>query len=166
MEAPRPYNEEKRLRALHRYQILDTPPEACFDTIVAQAAVTFNVPIALFTLVDEGRQWFKSRVGLDVEETERAVSFCAHAIATDTPLVLEDTLNFRRFADNPLVVGCPYIRFYAGAPVHAAGGEPLGTICVIDSKPRSFAWEEFLLLRRMAIQIEEQLENRYASAHH
>jgi len=166
VEAPRPYNEENRLRALHRYQILDTPPEPRFDAIVAQAALTFDVPVALFTLVDESRQWFKSRVGLDVVETERAVSFCAHAIASDTPLVLEDTLKFRRFADNPLVVGFPHIRFYAGAPVHAAGGEPLGTICVIDSKPRSCAWEEFLLLRNMATQIEEQLELRHSSAQH
>jgi GAF domain-containing protein len=160
MEPQKAYQEEKRLQVLHQYHILDTLPEPCFDTIVLQASRHCRVPIALFTLIDESRQWFKANVGLDIEETDRAVSFCAHAVASDAPLVVEDTLKDYRFAANPLVVGHPKIRFYAGVPVRAASNEPLGTLCVIDHFPRSFPWKDFLLLQELAKQIEAQLEIR------
>ena len=160
MEPPRPYQEQKRLQVLHRYQILDTLPEPCFDTIVLQAARRCRAPIALFTLIDESRQWFKSRVGFEAEETDRAVSFCAHAVGSNAPLVVEDTLNDDRFDRNPLVVGDPKIRFYAGVPIHAASGEPLGALCVIDYFPRSFPWGDFLILQQLAKDIEVQLEVR------
>ena len=155
-----PHNEEGRLQVLHHYKILDTPPEDRFDSIVFQAATLFDTPIALFTLIDEDRQWFKSRIGLDIQQTDRASSFCAHAIAVDAPLVVEDTSKNNVFANNPLVVGPPGISFYAGAPVRAVGGEPLGALCVIDTSPRSFSWEDFLLLKDLAGQIEVQLEAR------
>ena len=157
-----PYNEQGRLQVLRQYEILDTPPEDRFDTIVSRAARQFDAPIALFTLIDEDRQWFKSRIGLDLHETDRASSFCAHAIAIDTPLVVEDASKNDLFASNPLVVGHPGISFYAGVPVRALGGEPLGALCVIDTSPRSFAWEDLRLLEELAGQIEVQLEARQA----
>ena len=158
MEPPVPYNEVERLQVLNDYHILDTPPEERFDAIVREAASRCNAPIALFSLVDENRQWFKSRVGLDVQETDRALSFCAHAVANDAPLVIGDTLKDSRFVNNELVVGHPYIRFYAGIPVRANSKEPLGTLCIIDSSPRSLPWEDFRLMQRLALQIESQLE--------
>ncbi len=157
-----PYNEENRLRVLRRYAILDTEPEEQFDRIVLQAAARFDTPIALFTLIDEDRQWFKSRIGLDIRETDRASSFCAHAIPIDAPLVVEDAAQNPVFACNPLVVGYPGIAFYAGVPVRAITGEALGALCVIDTTPRSFAWQDLLLLQEYSAQIEERLEVRRA----
>ena len=160
MPAPLPYNEIDRLRILHGYHILDTPPEEQFDLIVREAALKCEAPIALFTLVDDKRQWFKSRVGLDIQETDRAVSFCAHAVSNNAPFVIEDTTKDVRFADNELVVGAPFIRFYAGIPVHAKDGSPLGALCIIDSTPRSLPWDHFQLLQKLASQVEVQLELR------
>lgn len=155
-----PYHEERRLQVLRAYEILDTLPEVRFDTIVADAAARFNVPIALFTLIDEHRQWFKSRVGLDVRETDRAISFCSYAVAIDMPLVLENTSTYRRFANSPLVVGHPHIAFYAGAPVRSSSGEALGTLCIIDQTARRFPWSDLLRLKQFAGEIELQLEAR------
>ena len=157
-----PFDEPARLRALREYEILDTPPEDRFDTIVSRVAEQLNTPIALFTLIDEDRQWFKSRIGIELQETDRASSFCAHAVAIDAPLVVEDASRNSLFASNPLVVGHPRISFYAGVPVRTLGGEALGALCVIDTAPRLFAWRDLLLLEEFARQIEVQLEARQA----
>lgn len=134
--APIPQNESARLAALHALLILDTPPEERFDSIVTFAANEFDVPIALISLVDANRQWFKARVGLEVCETGRDISFCGHAILQSDIFVIPDALDDQRFADNPLVTAAPYIRFYAGAPLVTPDGKALGTLCLIDIRPR------------------------------
>jgi GAF domain-containing protein len=135
--APYPANEAERLAALHALLILDTPPEQRFDRIAAFAAAEFDVPIVLLTLLDAERQWFKARVGLALCETGRDISFCGHAILQPDILVVPDALEDPRFADNPLVTGAPHIRFYAGAPLQVADGMRLGTLCLIDRRPRT-----------------------------
>jgi signal transduction histidine kinase len=129
-------NESARLAALRNYRILDTPPEASFDSLVRLASSICETPVALITLVDEARQWFKARVGLKLQETERESSFCAYA-TNGRPLTVTDTLNDERFRRNPLVIGPPNIRFYAGIPLVTPEGLSLGAMCVIDSKPRA-----------------------------
>lgn len=136
--APRPADDDTRLDALRQLLVLDTPPEERFDRIAEFAAKEFDVPIALVSLVDEDRQWFKARVGLDVCETARDISFCGHAIASDEVMVVPDTLRDPRFVDNPLVSGEPSIRFYAGAPLKLPTGQRVGTLCLIDKTPRSY----------------------------
>lgn len=131
-----PLDEADRLEALHGLALLDTPPEERFDRITRLATRLFGVPVALVSLVDEDRQWFKSRVGLAVEQTGRDVSFCSHAILEDDVLVVPDALLDERFADNPLVTDAPGIRFYAGYPLRTATGQPVGTLCLIDHRPR------------------------------
>lgn len=135
--APLPPNEAERLAALYELLILDTPPEERYNKIVGFAAAEFDVPIVLVTLVDAERQWFKASVGTEVCETGRDVSFCSHAILQDSIMVVPDTLDDLRFADNPLVTGEPHIRFYAGAPLTMASGLRLGTLCLIDRRPRT-----------------------------
>jgi GAF domain-containing protein len=132
-----PANEAERLAALYALLILDTPPDQRFDKIVEFAASEFAVPIALLTLVDRERQWFKSKVGLAVCETGRDISFCGHAILAQDIMVVPDALEDPRFADNPLVTGEPGIRFYAGAPLTLPSGAALGTLCLIDRRPRT-----------------------------
>ncbi|MET0517262.1 MAG: GAF domain-containing protein, partial [Burkholderiaceae bacterium] len=134
--APLPADEAQRLQALRDLLILDTPPEQRFDRIVAFAAEEFEVPIALLSLVDENRQWFKASRGMSVCETARDISFCAHAILADDILMIPDARADERFADNPLVLGPPFIRFYAGAPLQVRPGLRVGTLCLIDSRPR------------------------------
>ncbi|KQY86232.1 GAF domain-containing protein [Pelomonas sp. Root1444] len=136
LPAPIPADDEERLRALRELLILDTPPEERFDRIVAFAASEFDVPIALITLVDRDRQWFKARVGLDACETSREISFCGHAILQPGLFEVVDAARDPRFVDNPLVVGAPFIRFYIGAPLRLPGGAVLGTLCLIDTRPR------------------------------
>ena len=131
-----PYNEDERLNELYSYRILDSAGDSAFDEVVELAAEACDMPIALITLIDESRQWFKARVGLEVKETERSIAFCSHAILQDDVMVVRDTHNDRRFNDNPLVTGEPNIRFYAGAPLITEQGNSLGTVCVIDRKPR------------------------------
>lgn len=138
LPAPIPADDEQRLRALRELLILDTPPEARFDRIVAFAAGEFEVPIALISLIDRDRQWFKARVGLEVCETAREVSFCGHAILQPAVFTVLDAARDPRFADNPLVLGAPFIRFYAGAPLVLPGGAAVGTLCLIDTRPRTF----------------------------
>ena len=135
--APIPNDEAQRLQALREMLILDTPPEERFDRVVQFAAEEFDMPIVLVSLVDASRQWFKARVGMDVCETARAPSFCGHAILKPEMLVVEDALEDERFHDNPLVCGDPRIRFYAGAPLQLPGGEIVGTLCLIDHRPRT-----------------------------
>jgi len=130
-------DEPQRIAALRALAVLDTPPEPSLDVITRLAADRFDAEIALVSLVDEQRQWFKSRHGLDAGETPRAASFCAHAIVYDEVMVVPDAAADPRFAANPLVLGAPFIRFYAGAPLITAGGQRIGTLCVIDSKPRA-----------------------------
>lgn len=137
MSAPLPEDEAERLRRLRRFGLLDTPPDPRLDRITRMAAQLLECPIALVSLADETRQWFKSRVGLDVEETPREHAFCAHAILGDEVLVVPDASQDERFADNPLVTGEPSIRFYAGAPLWVGDGTSVGTLCVIDQKPRT-----------------------------
>src|ERR1700733_8507276 len=128
--------EQRRLAALERLQILDTPPEHEFDDLVLMASQLFRVPIALVSLIDADRQWFKAKVGVEASQTSREISFCTHAIEAPTEVfVVEDATRDERFAGNPLVTGDPFIRFYAGAPIVDVGGYPLGTVCVIDREP-------------------------------
>lgn len=134
--APISADEQQRLEALRALLILDTPPEERFDRIVEFAAAEFDVPIALISLIDEKRQWFKARTGLGVCETPRDISFCGHAIHCDNVLVVPDARVDERFVDNPLVLGEPFIRFYAGAPLIMPGGQAIGTLCLIDTRVR------------------------------
>lgn len=154
---PRPSDEAFRVEALHRLDLLDTPPEPRFDRIVRLAARLFGVRTALVSLVDAERQWFKARAGLEACETPRDISFCGHAILDPEGLVVEDAHHDPRFADNPLVTGPPCIRFYAGAPIHGPEGLPLGTLCLLDSGPRAFGPEERQALKDLAAWVEREL---------
>ena len=145
-----PDNEQQRLQALHKLGILDTAAEERFDRLTRMASVLFSVPIALVTLVDNKRQWFKSRQGLDVCETSRDISFCGHAILQHDIFEVCDASIDERFADNPLVTGAPHIRFYAGAPLLSADGYSLGTLCIIDSKPRVLTLQQKQTFRDLA----------------
>lgn len=138
LPAPIPANDDERLRALRELLILDTPPEERFDRIVEFAASEFDMPIALISLIDRERQWFKARVGLAACETSRDISFCGHAIVQSELFQVMDALQDPRFADNPLVVGDPFIRFYIGAPLILPTGASIGTLCLIDTQPREF----------------------------
>lgn len=153
---PFPVDEDTRQRVLDQLALLDTPPEARFDRILRIAQALFQVPIGALSLVDRNRQFFKSRFGLPVSETPRNVSFCGHAILQAQGMVVSDALRDERFVDNPLVTAAPHIRFYAGVPVNVQN-QPIGTICLIDQKPRSFGPEEQALLKDLAALIEEQL---------
>lgn len=144
--APIPADEADRLTALRELLLLDTPPEERYDRLARFAAEQLNVPISLLTLVDGQRQWFKSRIGLEVAETARDISFCGHAIMKSELFVIEDASVDPRFFDNPLVTGEPNIRFYAGAPLQDIRGHNIGTLCVIDTKPRKLDQVELAIL--------------------
>ncbi|MFM0296133.1 sensor domain-containing diguanylate cyclase [Paraburkholderia sp. RL17-383-BIF-A] len=154
---PTPIDESARLDTLRALHILDTLPEERFDRLTRLAKRLFGVPIALVSLVDADRQWFKSCVGLNVSETSRDVSFCAHAIVGDEILMVPDTFADERFHDNPLVTDSPNIRFYAGCPLTVPNGSKLGTLCLIDTKPRGLDEEERELLRDLARMAEQEL---------
>ena len=152
-----PQDEESRLKALRSLNILDTPPEERFDRYTRMAKRMFGVPIALVSLVDENRQWFKSCFGLPVRETPRDISFCGHAILGKEVFVIPDALQDERFADNPLVTEEPHIRFYAGCPLSSIDGSKLGTLCIIDREPRQFTPEDIDTLSDLASMVEREL---------
>ena len=163
MRAPIPQNEAKRLKVLWQYEVLDTVPEELFDDLTELAARICEAPIALISLVDEKRQWFKSRVGTTVNETSRDLSFCAYAITQNDLFIVPDALRDERFARNPLVTADPKIRFYAGAPLITPDGHALGTLCVIDKVPRELRLEQKQALRILARHVVSQLELRRRS---
>jgi len=152
-----PANEAGRLLALRSLEILDTPPEERFDRITRMARRIFGVPIALVSLVDESRQWFKSCDGLSIREADRKGSFCSQAILQRNTYIIEDAKTDPNFQNNPFVVGEPYIRFYAGHPLRAPNGEALGTLCVMDSEPRQLTREDIEMLTDLASIVEREL---------
>tara|TARA_R110002049_G_scaffold4601_4_gene31920 strand:- start:165973 stop:167226 length:1254 start_codon:yes stop_codon:yes gene_type:complete len=157
--APLPSNETERLATLHSYEILDTLPEQEYDDIVKIASRICETPIALVSIVDENRQWFKARVGVDVSETDRDAAFCAHAILNQNEVLnIPDATKDARFVDNPLVTGDPHIRFYAGSPLVTPEGIALGTLCVIDSEPHQLTNEQRESLQALGRQVTALLE--------
>ncbi|WP_339331131.1 PAS domain S-box protein [Aeromonas hydrophila] len=159
---PIPPDEAERLHLLHALRILDTPSEEVFDRITRLVARILDVPIALVSLVDTDRQWFKSRIGIDVNETPRELAFCAHAIAQTSPLIVTDTTQDSRFMSNALVTGDPNIRFYAGVPLRSIGGLSIGTLCAIDSKPRQLNPGEVSILVDLAALVSKEMQMREA----
>lgn len=157
LEPKQPPDESERLAALCSLHALDTPPDERFDRITRIAQRMFDAPIALVSLVDADRQWFKSRMGLDATQTPRGISFCGHAILQSEPFIINDALLDARFADNPLVTGAPHIRFYAGVPIHEARVWRMGTLCIIDHKPRELTPEQIRSLQDLAIWTETEL---------
>ncbi len=164
--APLHRNEAERLASLRSYRVLDTAPDSAIDAVTAAAARCLGAPTALVSLVDEDRQWFKSAVGLEhlrsegVTQTSRDLSFCAHAVATEQPLLVPDATRDPRFADNDLVTGEPHLRFYAGAPLIGRDGLPLGSLCVLGDTPRELDEEGMRLLSGLAATVTEVLELR------
>ncbi len=158
---PKPGVETARLAELHRYEILDTPPEEQFDRIVALARVLFDTPMAAVTLVDKDRQWFKARTGIDREQSSRDDSFCSRAMENEGVFVVPDATEDERFLGNSMVVGEPHIRFYAGAPLRSSSGQNLGAVCVISSTPRDdFSETDRNKLQVLARIVENELEMR------
>jgi GAF domain-containing protein len=160
MGYPKPSNESKRLKVLWQYEVLDTVPEEMFDDLTELAASICEAPIALVSLVDEDRQWFKSTQGVSLRETVRDISFCAHAICQTGLFIIPDARKDPRFKNNPLVTGGPKIRFYAGSPLVTADGYALGTICVIDQKPRELSTAQKRALQLLSRVVVSQLELR------
>lgn len=161
--APIPSNQNQRLEALSKYQILDTAPEESYDHIVSLASFICDAPIALISFVDDTRQWFKSKVGLAVSETELNLAFCAHTIYQGSMMVVEDATKDDRFSWSPLVTGSPNIRFYAGAPLVNPEGYGLGSLCVIDQVPRKLSDKQREALHSLSELVVTQLELRNAT---
>jgi len=170
--APLPENEEQRLLAVHALHLLDTPPEERFDRYTRIAAELFDVPIAIVSLIDTDRQYYKSHHGIDLSESPRETAFCAHTILDNAVLQVPDALEDDRFADSPFVAGEPRVRFYAGVPLAGADGSLLGAFCVVDKRPRQLDQQQLTLLRDLADLVQAELmtpsappaERRAASA--
>jgi len=160
MPVAMPKTDAARVAALEKYAILDTDPEQSFDDLTLLASFICKTPIALISLVDENRQWFKSRIGLDVSETPREIAFCSTAIQQSDVFVVPDALEDERFRNNPLVVSEPHIRFYAGAPLINEDGYALGTLCVVDRLPRELTFDQKEALRALSRLVLAQLEFR------
>jgi GAF domain-containing protein len=160
MVVAKPANEAGRVAALEKYAILDTDAEQSFDDLTLLASFICKTPMALISLVDEDRQWFKSRVGMDAKETTRDIAFCSTAILQANVFVVPDALKDDRFRDNPLVVSDPHIRFYAGAPLINEDGYALGTLCVVDRAPRELAPDQKEALKALSRLVLAQLEFR------
>ena len=158
--APIPQNEARRLKVLWQYEVLDTVPEEIFDDLSELAGAICEAPISLISLVDESRQWFKSRTGITAHETSRDISFCAHAILQPGLFIVPDATQDERFKDNPLVTGEPKVKFYAGAPLITPDGQALGTLCVLDNKPRELRPDQLKALRLLSRIVASQLELR------
>ncbi|HWY74846.1 MAG TPA: GAF domain-containing protein [Verrucomicrobiae bacterium] len=163
MIVPLPENEKRRLEVLWHYEVLDSMPEEVFDDLTELAASICESPIALISLVDEKRQWFKSKIGISASETSRDVSFCAHAILQEGLFIIPDATKDERFANNPLVTSDPHIRFYAGSPLISPDGYPLGTLCVIDKVPHTLREDQKRALRILSRVVMTQLELRHRS---
>ena len=162
MQEPRiPESEVRRIATLQSLHILDTASEERFDRVTRMARRIFDVPIALVSLVDENRQWFKSCVGLDASETPRDISFCGHAILDDEIFYIPNASADPRFADNPLVTDAPFIQFYAGHPLQTPNGEKMGTLCIIDTKPRRLKKDDLQALKDLAAMVEQELAALY-----
>ena len=160
MVIAKPVNEAGRVAALEKYAILDTDAEQSFDDLTLLASFICKTPIALISLVDEDRQWFKSRVGINASETSRDIAFCSTAILQSDVFVVPDALKDDRFRDNPLVVSDPHVRFYAGAPLINEDGYALGTLCVVDREPRELAPDQKEALKALSRLVLAQLEFR------
>ena len=159
-KAPIPKDEFKRIISLMKLDLLDTPPEERFDQLTSCATKIFNVPISTLTLIDANREWFKSCQGLSVTEGDRAISFCVHALVEDEILVISDTTKDKRFADNPMVIGEPYIRFYAGVPIMSSDDQRIGVFCIKDTKPRDFSEDDIFILKGLAAWAELEINLR------
>lgn len=158
---PKPKDEDKRLQALRALLILDTPPEERFNRITQFAAFEFDMPIALVILVDDERQWCKSAAGIEFCSSSRDISFCGHTILQDEIMVVEDATQDKRFFDNPLVLGEPHIRFYAGAQLTLPTGEKVGSFCIIDRKPRTLDESDLKILSTLRqMVVSELMENQ------
>ena len=162
-KAPIPENELKRIASLYAMDVLDTPPEERFDKLTKSATLIFHVPISTLTLIDANREWFKSCQGLSKTEGDRAISFCGHALVENEILIIPDTLKDERFADNPMVIGEPYVRFYAGVPIINKDGQRIGVFCIKDTKPRKFSKEDEEVLEGLANWAELEINLRNLS---
>jgi GAF domain-containing protein len=160
MKAPLPENEAERLKALYEFDVLDTAAEKAFDDLTRLATYICKTPMAAISLIDSDRQWFKSRVNISEEQTSRDVSFCAHAILQDAPLIVPDAAADERFVDNPFVTTEMRFRFYAGSPLISNQGYKLGALCVIDTVPRDLSAGQIAALRALSRQVTTQLELR------
>ena len=156
--APIPADENKRIEAVHRMAILDTKPEERFDTLTREAIEKLKVQMSMVSILDSDREWFKSCVGLDQKEGGRAISFCGHALLATNIFIIEDTLKDPRFADNPMVIGFPFIRFYAGVALFDyKTRQPIGVFCVKDTKPKKLSTEEIAFIIDLADKAEKEL---------
>lgn len=162
---PLPENEIERLAKLRDYQILDSLPEAAYERIVHLATTIFDVPVALISLIEDERQWFKAKIGIEEQEASRNISLCAHTICQDDLHVIENATDDKKFSQNPFVTGDANVRFYAGAPLRAPGGLNIGTLAIIDTKPRKFSDEEAQSLRSLAAMVIDAMEMRLLINH-